>query len=365
MAKDYYEILGVSRDASKEEIKKAYKKLAKKYHPDLNKDNPEAADKFKEINEAASVLGDDQKRQQYDQFGSAGEQFSGEGGFGGFDFSDFMSGGSFDFGDIFDQVFGGGRRRQRAGPRRGSDLRYDLEIELEDAVFGAKKEIIVPRLETCTKCRGSGAENESDIETCSQCKGTGRMTQTRRTPFGIFQSTTVCNKCRGQGKYIKNECSMCDGTGLVKKTRKIEIEIPPGADDGNQLRVSGEGEAGPKGGPQGDLYVFIHVKPHKIFERRDDDLFLEMPVSFATAALGGEIEVPTIDGKAKLKIPAGTQPGTVFRMKSKGVPSLRGYGRGSQNIQVNVQVPKKLSSKQKKLIREFDKGLEKKSFLGF
>ena len=365
MAEDYYKTLGVGRTASAEDIRKAYRELARKYHPDLNKDNPDAVEKFKDINEAASVLGDDNKRQQYDQFGTAGSQAGGFGeGFGGFDYNDFAEG-SFDFGDIFDALFGGGRRRRRsAGPQGGSDLRYDLEIELEDAAFGSRKTIIIPRLERCTKCKGSGAESEADIETCSQCHGSGVVGQIRRTPFGVFQSTTTCPKCRGQGKEIKKECPMCDATGLVKKTRKIDIEIPEGAEEGTRLRVAGEGEAGEKGGPNGDLYVVIHIKQHKMFGRHGHDIFIEIPISFVTAALGGEIEVPTLDGKAKIKIPAGTQTETVFRMKGKGIPNIRGFGTGSENVKIIVEVPTKLSSKQKKLLEEFDKGLKKKGLFG-
>lgn len=363
--KDYYDILGVSKEASRTEIKKAYKKLAKKYHPDLNKDNPETAETFKDINEAASVLADEKKRQHYDQFGSEGTQYGGfdSGNFNGFDFG---SGGSFDFGDIFEALFGGRRGRGRgAAPQRGADLRYDLEIELEDAAFGADKTLVIPRLEKCSRCGGSGAESEADIEICGQCHGSGVVNIVKRTPFGVFQSTTTCPKCRGQGKQIKKECPVCDGTGLVKKTRKIEIKIPAGALDGTRLRIAGEGEAGEKGGPNGDLYVVIHVREHKIFERHGDDLFVEVPISFAVAALGGEVDIPTLEGKAELKIPSGTQTETVFRMKGKGIPNLRGLGKGCQNVRVTVEVPAKLSAKQKKLIKEFDKGLKKKNIFGF
>ena len=366
--KDYYDILGVSKEASRTEIKKAYKKLAKKYHPDLNKDNDESAEKFKDINEAASVLGDEKKRQHYDQFGSEGTQHGGfdSSNFNGYDFGGFGSGGSFDFGDIFEALFGGRRGRGRgAGPQRGADLRYDLEIELEDAAFGADKTLVIPRLEKCSRCGGSGAESEADIEICGQCHGSGVVNVVKRTPFGVFQSTTACPKCRGQGKQIKKECPVCDGTGLVKKTRKIEIKIPAGAQDGTRLRIAGEGEAGEKGGPNGDLYVVVHVREHKIFERHGDDLFVEVPISFAVAALGGEIDVPTLEGKAELKIPSGTQTETVFRMRDKGIPNLRGLGKGSQNVRVTVEVPIKLSAKKKKLLKEFDKGLKKKNIFGF
>jgi len=365
MTKDYYKILGISKEATKEEIKKAYKKLAKKYHPDLNKEQG-SAEKFKEINEAAAILGDDQKRQQYDQFGSAESPF----GKNGFDFGNFgfdFSQGGFDFGDIFDQLFGGSSRRRRYQPRKGNDLLYELEIDLEDAAFGAKKEISIPRLEKCEKCEGSGAKSSSDIVTCPDCDGTGYIKQERRTPFGYFSTTTACRKCRGSGEYIKEECPECDGTGLVKKTRKIEIDIPKGVQDSTRLRIQGEGEAGEKGAPQGNLYVEISINPHKIFERQDDDLYLEVPISFVQASLGSEIQVPTLDGKAKLKIPAGTQTHTLFRMRGKGMPHLHNPGHGNQIVRVIVDTPQKLSKKQKDLLKEFaksskDKGLFKKVF---
>jgi len=361
---DYYKTLGVSKEATKEEIKKAYKKLAKKYHPDLNNGNDESAEKFKEINEAASVLGNDEKRQQYDRFGTAGQNGAGFNGFSDFNFND--SSGSFDFGDIFDMFFGGNRRSgSRSRPRRGSDLVFEMDIDLEDVVFGAKKTVTIPRNERCTKCKGSGAESDSDIKTCETCHGSGRVTQTRRTPFGVMQTSGICPTCRGEGKTIKNECNICDGTGLVRKTRKIEIDIPKGAEEGIRLRVSGEGEAGDKGGPSGDLYVILHIRQHNIFTRHDNDLFIEVPISFSTAALGGTIDIKTIEGKtAELKIPAGTQPGTIFRMKGRGIPSLRGFGTGSQNVKVNVEVPKKLNSKQKNMLKEFNKSLDKKGLFG-
>lgn len=355
MTKDYYQILGLEKGATKADIKKAYKRLAKKYHPDLNTDNPESEKKFKEINEAASVLGDDSKKANYDKFGST------EGtGFQGFDFSDFMSdagGFGFDFDSIFDTFFGGSRRQRTS---RGSDLVYEMEISLEDAYFGAKKEIIIPRLERCTRCDGSGAESSSDIERCNECGGAGMVRRTQRTPFGIFSTTGSCPKCRGRGEYIKNECPVCDGTGLVKKTRKIDIDIPKGAEGGLKLRIKGEGQAGAKGNPSGDLYVALYERRHKIFQRDGNDLYLEVPISFSLAALGGEIEVPTMDGQAKLKIPAGTKTDTIFRMKGKGIHNLRGYGSGNQNTKVIIEVPKKLSKKQKELLRQFEKEGKKK-----
>ena len=358
--KDYYKILGIDKNATKEEIKRAYKRLAKKYHPDLNK-SENAAEKFKEINEAAAILADDEKRTQYDQYGTTADQFR---GFEGFDFSDFMSditGSGFDFDSIFESFFGGspfGTRRR--GPRRGADLRYDLEITLEEASTGVTKHIVVPRLEQCTKCHGSGAESEADIVNCPQCDGTGVQRRTQRTPFGIFSTTTTCGKCRGQGKYIKKECAVCDGTGVVKKTRKLEIKVPAGAEEGTNLRISKEGEAGEKGATSGDLYIIIHVKEHEIFERRGDDIYVKVHIPFAVAALGGEVEVPTLDEKAKLKIPAGTQNNTIFRMKGHGIPYLHGYGRGNENVEVIIEVPERLSKRQKELLREFEKESKKK-----
>ena len=365
MAKEYYKVLGVEKTATKEEIKKAYKRLAKKYHPDLNKES-DATEKFKEVNEAAAVLGDDQKRQQYDQFGTTADQFSG--GFQGFDFSDFMSdiggGGGFDFDNIFESFFGApfGRRRRR-GPQRGADLRYDLEISLEDAATGTSKHIILPRLDKCSKCDGTGAESKSDVVDCQQCSGSGTYRRTQRTPFGIFSTTTTCPKCKGQGKHIKNECAVCDGTGVVKKTRKIEINVPEGSETGTNLRLVGEGEAGEKGAESGDLYVIVHVKEHDVFERHGDDIYAKTDLPFTIAAIGGEIDVPTLKGKAKLKIPSGTQSNTVFRMKSKGIPHLHGPGSGDENIEVIISVPEKLSKKQKELLKEFEKESKKKGFL--
>jgi len=354
--KDYYKILGVERNASQEEIKKAYKALAKKYHPDLNKDHG-ATEKFKEINEAAAVLGDEQKRGQYDRFGTTAENM----GFEGFDFSDFVSRDfGFDFDSIFDTFFGGDRRRRAT---RGADLRYDQEIDLEEAAFGAKKTIIVPRNETCEKCHGTRAENPIDIVTCPDCKGSGVLKRTQRTAFGYFSTTTNCPKCRGEGKYIKKECHTCDGTGLVRKTRKIEINIPSGIHDNMRLRVAGEGAAGEKGTSAGDLYVFIGVRDHPDFEREEDDLYTKATISFIQAALGDEIEVKTLRGSARLKIPAGTQSDTLFRMKGKGIPHLNREGSGDQFVKVIVKIPEKLTAKQKELLKEFEKEGKKRGIL--
>lgn len=362
MAKDYYKILGVGKEATKEEIKKAYKQLAKKYHPDMNK-AADAEQKFKEINEAAAVLGDDQKRQQYDQFGTA--DFGGQ----GFNYSDFMRGAdfSFDFGDIFERFFGGGGgfggSRQRRS--KGSDLLYPLEITLEEVAFGVEKEILVPRKELCDHCKGSGARSAKDVETCSVCHGRGYATQIRRTPIGMFQTSGTCGECGGDGKIIKESCEACDGEGLVKKTRKITVAIPKGVSDGMRLRVSGEGESGPSG-QHGDLYVGIRVKQHELFERRDDDIYTEVPISFVQAVFGGDAEVPTLYGRVKMKIPSGTQTNTLFNLRDKGLPVFRSSSTGDQKVRVIVQTPEKLTKKQKELLLKFAKeggdAVEEKSF---
>ncbi|MBI3027588.1 molecular chaperone DnaJ [Candidatus Woesearchaeota archaeon] len=359
--KDYYKILGIGKSSTKEDVKAAYKRLAKQYHPDLNK-SPDAAEKFKEINEAAAVLGDDQKRAQYDQYGTTGEQFQ-QGGFGGFDFSDFMSdigGMGFDFDSIFENFFGGGQGQRSRRRQRGSDLRYDLGIEMEDAAFGATRTINIPRLEECGKCNGRGAESASDIVTCHECNGRGVSTKTQRTPFGLFSTTTTCRKCRGEGKYIKNACNECDGRGFARKTRSIEVRVPEGAVDGTNLRMQGEGQAGEKGAPAGDLYVVVHVKPHNVFERHGNDVYVKIPIPFTIAALGGEIEVPTLKGKASLKIPAGTQSSTIFRMKGLGIPDLHSHHKGDQHVEAYITVPDKLNKKQKQLLEEFEKESGKK-----
>lgn len=361
--KDYYEVLGVGKNASKEDIKEAYKKLAKQYHPDLNK-NPNAAEKFKEINEAAAVLSDEQKKAQYDHHGAEGGQAS---GFSGFDYSDFMSDigdFGFDFDNIFESFFGGKRGPRARRRQRGSDLRYDMEIELEDAAFGSSKTIEIPRLEECDKCKGTGAENKSDIVTCNECGGRGAMTRNQRTPFGIFSTTTTCRKCRGEGKYVKNECLQCDGKGFVRKTRKIEVKIPRGAVDGTNLRIQGGGEAGDKGTSPGDLYIVTHIKPHKVFERRSNDVYAKAKIPFTTAALGGEIEVPTLKGKAGLKVPPCTQSNTVFSMKGLGIPDLHNNYLGDEYVEVIISVPEKLTKKQRQILEDFEKETGKKGFFG-
>ena len=366
--KDYYETLGVKKDATKVEIKKAFKKLAMKYHPDRAPADKkqEYEDKFKEINEAVSSLGDENKRQQYDQFGSAA--FSGgAGGAGhqGFDFSDVMSqfrSGSFgNFDDVFDHLFGGGGSSHRGSrARRGSDLLYEMEVSLEDAFSGTEEDIQLNKLEKCKGCEGRGAHK---FESCHHCSGSGYMKRTQRTAFGLFQQTGPCPYCHARGELPQDSCSDCGGEGLVRKKKKIEVKIPAGVDDGMRLRVTGEGEVGKNNGPNGDLYVQIHLKPHKYFTRKNEDLHITVPISFSQAAIGDEIDVPTIDGKAKLKIPEGTQTETILRMRDKGLPSLRGGYHGDQMVKVHVEVPKKLSKKQKGLIKELDEEKPSKSFL--
>lgn len=351
MGKDYYKILGVEKGATKEEIKKAYKKMAKKYHPDLNKEK-DAQEKFKEINEAASILGDDQKRQQYDQFGSdTFKQGGGQGGFGGaggFDFSGFGQGGGFE--DIFDAFFGGGGRATRR-EQRGSNLRFDMEISLEDAAFGTSKKIKVKKRNICDACNGTGG----DTETCRDCHGTGYVRTVKRTPFGAFQSTGPCGTCGGSGKIIVTACKKCGGDGYIEGDKEIKVDIPKGIEDGMRLRVENEGDAGERGQQPGDLFIYIHIRKHDFFERNGNDVDVEIPISYMQAVFGDSIEVPTLGGKAKLKIPAGTQSGTVFRMAGKGIPYLRGFGTGDQNVLVTVDVPKKLNKKQKEALEKYGK----------
>lgn len=343
--RDYYEVLGVSKSASKDEIKKAYRKLSKKYHPDINKE-PDADKKFKEVKEAYEVLSDDQKKAHYDQFGHTdpNQGFGGAGGFEGF--------GGFE--DIFSTFFGGGtRRRDPNAPRQGADLQYNMTLSFEDAAFGKETDIEIPREETCETCHGSGAKPGTKADTCSHCHGSGQLNVEQNTPFGKIVNRRVCIYCDGTGKQIKHKCSTCGGDGKVKKRRKINVKIPAGIDDGQQLRVSGQGEPGINGGPPGDLFVVFHVRSHEFFERDGDDIYCEMPITFVQAALGDEVEVPTLYGKVKLKVPAGTQTGTKFRLKGKGIANVRGYGTGDQHIIIRIITPTKLSEKQKQLLSEF------------
>lgn len=349
--RDYYEVLGVQKNANEAEIKKAYRKLARQYHPDVNPNNPDAETKFKEVNEAFEVVGNPEKRAQYDQFGHAGMGGSG----GGFDGANFGG-----FGDLFDMFFGGGgggfgMGGQPRGPQKGSDLRYDMEISFAEAAFGLETEIDIPRTEECPACQGSGAASGTHPVKCPKCRGTGQIQVQQNTAFGRFVNVRPCDQCHGEGQIVDTPCKDCKGQGRVRKYRKIKVKIPGGVDSGSRLRITREGEAGLRGGPSGDLYVYIHVKPHAIFERHGHDVICEMPVSFVQATLGADIQVPTLDGKVELKIPEGTQSGTSFRIKGHGIPHLRGNARGDQHVRVKVITPKKLTDRQRELLAEFAK----------
>jgi molecular chaperone DnaJ len=345
--RDYYEVLAVSRTASEQEIKSAYRKMALQHHPDRNPGNREAEEKFKEAAEAYSVLSDAQKRAQYDRFGHAGLGNTG-GGFGNFDpsvFSDFSDilGDIFGFGDIF----GGGSRRSGNRAQRGADLRYDLELNFEDAAFGTNTKIKVPRHETCSKCDGSGAAPGSGPITCPTCNGYGQV----RYQQGFFSITRTCSQCQGGGKIIKNRCTACQGEGRIVSEKTLELKIPAGVDSGSKLRVTGEGDAGSKGGPSGDLYVVLHVQEHEFFERREHDLYCHVPVSFPQAALGADLAIPTLEGtEEKLSVPAGTQTGSTFRIKGRGISKRGGPARGDLYVTVDVVVPTKLTREQKELV---------------
>lgn len=369
--RDYYEVLGVDKNADAKAIKSAFRKLAKQYHPDLNPDNEEAEHKFKEVNEAYDVLSDPDKKAKYDQFGHAAfDQTQGFGGAGGF--GDFGGFGGFEdiFGDLFGSAFGGGRSsRRRNGPRAGSDMKIRLDLKFEEAVFGCSKKIKIGRVEKCEECGGSGAKKGTTKHTCDVCHGTGQVKEIKRTPFGQMASTSACTKCNGTGEIIDEPCSACHGSGKVKKQREITINIPAGVDTNSVIPLRGQGNHGENGGPAGDIYVYINVLDHKYFERDGSDIWYEMPITFTRATLGGNIEVPTLEGKVKYKVPEGTQTGTVFRLKGKGVQNLRGNGKGDQYVKVKVEVPKKLTEKQRKILVEFatefgEEIEEKKGFFG-
>ncbi len=373
MAKqDYYEVLGLQKGASDADIKKAYRKLAKQYHPDLNPDNPEAAEKFKEVNEANEVLSDPDKRAKYDQFGFAGVdpsygagQGGGFGGFGGF-------GGGFDgnidLGDIFDNIFGGGggfgggTRSNPNAPRKGSDIAVSLSISFMEACKGLTHDIEISCVEQCEECGGSGAKKGTDTKTCTECHGTGKVNFQQRSMFGMMTSTRPCTKCSGKGKIISDPCAKCSGTGRVQQKKTIAVNIPAGINDGMTLAVRGKGNIGTNGGPRGDLNVRIKVRKDPVFERRDYDIWIEVPITYMQAALGAEIEVPTIDGSVTYNIPAGTQPGTTFRLKGKGVQKLQREGRGDQYVKVFVEVPRNLNKKQKEALQAFEDTLDSKNY---
>ncbi|KZL93881.1 molecular chaperone DnaJ [Clostridium magnum] len=345
--KDFYELLGLEKGASDDEIKKAFRKQALKYHPDRNPGDKEAEEKFKELNEAYQVLSDPQKKAQYDQYGTT--DFNGGGFEGGFDFSGFGG-----FGDIFDSFFGGGFSggggRRRNGPEKGSDLEYTLSLTFEEAVFGCEKQINITRSESCEKCSGTGAKHGSHPKTCDKCGGTGQVRVQRNTPLGSFVSMSTCDKCSGKGTIITDPCTECKGKGKVRKQRKIKINVPAGVDTGNIMPMRGQGEHGNNGGPAGDLYVNIRVASHPTFKRKGFDIYIDTHISFAKATLGTELKVPTVDGDVKYEVPEGTQPGTVFRLKGKGVPRVNSHGRGDQYVNVVVDIPKNLNQKQKEAL---------------
>lgn len=345
--RDYYEVLGVPRGASEDEIKKSFRKLARQYHPDLNPNDKKSESSFKEVNEAYEVLSDAEKRRRYDTFGHAGVGAGGGGeGFAGFEgFSDV-------FGDLFSEFFGGGGgRRGGARPRRGADLEYQLEIEFEEAAFGCEKTIQVPRVENCAECRGSGARDPGSVRACPMCHGRGQVSVSQ----GFFSITRTCHQCRGSGKMVADPCQKCRGQGRVEQSRQLKVKIPPGVQSGNRLKSSGDGEAGPMGGPPGDLYVLLVVKEHEKFARDGDNVVTEQLISFVQAALGADIEVPTLWGSQTLKVPAGTQAGTVFKIRGAGIDGLQSGRRGDQLVQVRIVVPRKLTRKQKELLLEFAK----------
>ena len=358
--RDYYEVLGLQKGASDDEIKKAFRKMAMKYHPDKNPGDKEAEEKFKEVNEAYGILSDPDKKKKYDQFGHAGVDPNagfGGGGFGG-GFSGFGG-----FEDIFDMFgggfggFGGQSQRRNNGPKKGRDIQKAINITFEEAAFGTKKEIQITKYVKCGTCEGSGCKPGTSKKTCPKCNGTGQVSQMQRTPFGQFQSVTQCDQCGGTGQINETPCEDCRGTGKVKKTVKINVDIPAGVDNESVIPIRGQGEPGTNGGPNGDLYIVLSVQPHKMFKRSGSDLYLEIPISFDQAALGAEITVPTLEGKVSYKVPAGTQPGTTFRLKGKGVKHLRSDRMGDLYVKVNLEVPTKLDKKQKKAIEEMGKTL--------
>ena len=349
--RDYYDVLGVDKNASEQEIKKAFRRIAMKYHPDRNPEGADAEDKFKEAQEAYEILGDQEKKANYDRFGHAGVGGAGAGGFGG--------GGGFSdvFGDVFGDIFGGGGGRGRSGPARGSDMRYDLQLDLEDAVKGKTVQIDVPTTVHCETCEGSGARKGTTPVTCTTCNGAGQV----RMSQGFFSVQQACPKCRGRGQMITDPCGSCRGQGVKEERKTLSVKIPAGVDTGDRIRLAGKGEAGPNGGPAGDLYVQMVVRDHPIFVRDDSNLHCEVPISFAQAALGGDLEVPTLSGKVKLKIPAETQTGKLFRLRGKGVAPVRGGGIGDLLCRVVVETPVSLSAEQRKLLQAFEDSLDGQS----
>ena len=366
--RDYYEVLGVDRSATEDELKKAYRKAAKKYHPDLNPGDAQAEKSFKEVNEAYEVLSDKEKRSRYDQFGHAGVDpnfgaggFNGGGGFNG-DFGDFG-----DLGDIFGSFFGGGfggggRRSNPNAPRRGNDASAAVNISFEEAAKGCTKTVKVTKIDTCDECGGSGAQKGTTSKTCPVCHGSGQVTSAQRTPFGVFQTQTVCNHCHGTGKVIENPCTRCNGKGRIRHTVEETVEIPAGIDDGQVINLRGKGDSGVNGGPSGDLRINVNVRPHPIFHRNGYDVFCEIPITFTEAALGADITVPTLDGKVKFTIHEGTQPGDEFKLKGKGIQRLNYSGKGDQYVKIVVEIPKNLSREQKEILKNFQSTQSEKNY---
>ncbi len=362
--RDYYEVLGIGKSASEDEIKKAYRQLAKKYHPDLNPDDKAAEAKFKEVNEAYEVLSDGDKRARYDQFGHAGVDPNFGGGAGG---GNPFQGAGFDIGDIFDSFFGGGfgggRRQNPNAPRQGSDVQANIAISFEEAAKGCKQTVEYQQIEQCEDCHGTGAAESTSPKTCPNCNGTGQVRVSQRTPFGVMQSNHTCDRCRGTGKIIEKPCRTCDGKGRVRRRKTIEVTVPAGISDEQILNVSGKGNAGSNGGPNGDLHVYVSVRPHPVFQRRGNDVWCEMPITFTQAALGADVEVPTLDGRVSYHVHEGAQPGDVFRLKGKGIQNLHNPRmRGDQYVQVTVEVPKNLNKRQKEILAELDNNTDDKNY---
>ena len=357
--RDYYEVLGVEKGASEDEIKRAYKKLARKYHPDMNPGDKEAEEKFKEINEANEVLSNPDKRQKYDQFGFAGvdpNYGAGQGGgygAGGFDFGD--------LGDIFGSFFGGGQQR-RNGPRRGESIRASVSVDFTEAAFGCEKEVSIDRIEQCPDCRGSGCAKGTTAEVCPDCRGSGVIQQRRQTPLGYMSTSAPCQRCGGKGKIIHQPCPKCGGKGMIRHRKTIKVSIPAGIDNGQTISLRAQGNAGKNGGPAGDLLIVVSVRPHEIFRREGTSVLCEAPITFTQAVLGAELEIPTIDGKVKYTIPEGTQSGTTFRLKGKGIPGLNGRGRGDQYVTVYIETPRNLNREQKEALKKFSESLGEKNY---
>ncbi len=363
--RDFYEVLGIQKGASDDEIKKAYRKMAKKYHPDLNPGDKQAEANFKEVNEAYEVLSDKDKKSRYDQFGHAGVDPNYGAGGGGYGYGGNPFGQDIDLGDIFSSFFGGfggGRQSNYNGPRKGSDAEIELTISFEEAAKGCTKRISYQLIDKCSDCNGTGAQKGSSPKTCPDCRGTGQIRISQKTPFGVMQTARTCSRCSGSGKVIDNPCRTCAGKGKVRRTKEIEVNIPAGINDDQVLNVRGRGNAGTNGGPAGDLHVYISVRTHPVFERKGDDVWCDMPISFTQAALGCDVTVPTLDGKVEYHVHEGTQPGDVFKLKGKGIQHLNGRGKGDQYVRAVIEIPRYLTDKQKELLRQFENSSTEKNY---